>query len=87
MPQPDHIVKIPLPDQDTLAEDILDYFGKCEEKLGLIPNVLRAYAFDIEKLDAFTGMYNNLMLAPSGLSKLEREMIAVVVSAENKCHY
>ena len=32
MPQPDHMVKIPLPDQDTLAEDILKYFGKCEEK-------------------------------------------------------
>ena len=53
----------------------------------MIPNVLRAYAFDIEKLDAFTGIYNNLMLAPSGLSKLEREMIAVVVSSINKCFY
>ncbi len=38
------------------------------------------------KLDAFTGMYNELMLAPSDLSKLEREMIAVVVSAENRCY-
>ena len=36
---------------------------------------------DVEKLDAFSGLYNSLMLAPSGLSKLEREMIAVVVSS------
>src|SRR3546814_5013369 len=32
-------------------------------------------------------MYNELMLAPSGLSKLEREMIAVVVSSANHCYY
>jgi uncharacterized peroxidase-related enzyme len=32
-------------------------------------------------------MYNDLMLAPSGLSKLEREMIAVAVSSHNKCYY
>jgi uncharacterized peroxidase-related enzyme len=32
-------------------------------------------------------MYNDLMLAPSGLSKLEREMIAVAVSSVNRCYY
>jgi uncharacterized peroxidase-related enzyme len=63
------------------------YFDKCTEKLGFVPNVLRAYAFDMPKLEAFIAMYNDLMLAPSGLSKLEREMIAVAVSAENRCYY
>jgi uncharacterized peroxidase-related enzyme len=63
------------------------YFDKCTEKLGFIPNVLRAYAFDMPKLEAFVAMYNDLMLAPSALSKLEREMIAVAVSAENRCYY
>lgn len=76
-----------LPMVDPLPEATQKYFDICQEKLGMIPNVLRAYAFDIEKLDAFTAMYNNLMLAPSGLSKLEREMIAVVVSSINKCFY
>lgn len=76
-----------LPMVDPLPEPTQKYFDICQDKLGMIPNVLRAYAFDIEKLDAFTGMYNNLMLAPSGLSKLEREMIAVVVSSINKCFY
>ena len=57
------------------------YFAKCEEKLGFVPNVLKAYAFDMPKLEAFVAMYNDLMLAPSGLSKLEREMIAVAVSS------
>jgi uncharacterized peroxidase-related enzyme len=63
------------------------YFRKCEEKLGFVPNVLKAYAFDMAKLEAFVAFYNDLMLAPSGLSKLEREMIAVAVSAQNQCYY
>src|SRR5665647_1562060 len=32
-------------------------------------------------------MYNEIMLSPSGLSKLEREMVAVVVSSANRCYY
>lgn len=63
------------------------YFDKCVEKIGFVPNVLQAYALDMAKLNAFAGMYNDLMLAPSGLSKLEREMIAVVVSSINRCYY
>jgi uncharacterized peroxidase-related enzyme len=63
------------------------YFQKCQDKLGFVPNVLVAYAFDSAKLEAFAAMYNDLMLAPSGLSKLEREMIAVAVSSQNRCYY
>ena len=70
-----------------LPPDIVELFDKCQEKLGLIPNVLRAYSFAPEKLRAFNGLYNDLMLADSGLSKLEREMIAVVVSSINHCFY
>lgn len=70
-----------------LSEATEAYFAKCEEKLGLVPNVLKAYAFDETKLRAFTDMYNDLMLGDSGLSKLDREMIAVVVSSANRCYY
>jgi len=70
-----------------LTPEMAAYFAKCEEKLGFVPNVLKAYAFDMAKLSAFVAMYNDLMLAPSGLSKLEREMIAVAVSAHNRCYY
>src|SRR5260370_36299354 len=69
------------------SPEMAAYFAKCEEKLGFVPNVLKAYAFDMAKLSAFAAMYNDLMLAPSGLSKLEREMIAVAVSAHNRCYY
>ncbi|MGC1779322.1 MAG: peroxidase-related enzyme [Xanthobacteraceae bacterium] len=71
----------------ALSPEMAAYFAKCEEKLGFVPNVLKAYAFDMPKLTAFVAMYNDLMLAPSGLSKLEREMIAVAVSSHNRCYY
>jgi uncharacterized peroxidase-related enzyme len=74
-------------DPAALDDEIRAYFDKCMEKLGFIPNVLVAYAHDLAKLKAFMAMYNDLMLAPSGLSKLEREMIAVAVSSANRCYY
>lgn len=72
---------------DQLKQETQEYFKECEDKLGFVPNVLLAYSFDEEKLDHFMGFYNNLMLSDSGLTKLEREMIAVVVSSYNRCHY
>ncbi|SEW31594.1 uncharacterized peroxidase-related enzyme [Aliiroseovarius sediminilitoris] len=81
------VTALDLPMVDPLPEDIQKYFDICDEKLGLVPNVLKAYAFDMEKLRAFSAMYNELMLGDSGLSKLEREMIAVVVSSINRCWY
>jgi len=71
----------------ALEPDMQAYFAKCVEKLGFVPNVLRAYAFDNAKLRAFILMADDLMLGDSGLSKLEREMIAVAVSSVNHCHY
>ena len=89
MSQPDHLTALdinPLP-REAMSPDLRKYFDVCEEKLGMVPNVLLAYAHDEEKLRGFMGMYNNLMLAESGLSKLEREMIAVAVSSANHCFY
>jgi uncharacterized peroxidase-related enzyme len=70
-----------------LDPDNAAYFAKCEEKLGFVPNVLSAYAFDNAKLRVFILMADDLMLGDSGLTKAEREMIAVAVSAVNHCHY
>lgn len=70
-----------------LSPAMTAYFKKCQDRLGFIPNVLAAYAFDNAKLEAFVALYNDLMLGDSGLSKLEREMIAVAVSSHNRCYY
>ncbi|SMR81940.1 uncharacterized peroxidase-related enzyme [Aliiroseovarius halocynthiae] len=81
------VTELDLPMVEPLPEDIQKYFDICDEKLGLVPNVLKAYAFDMAKLRPFMDMYNEIMLDDSGLSKLEREMIAVVVSSINRCWY
>ena len=72
---------------EPLPEDVRELFDKCTAKLGLIPNVLIAYAHRPEKLRSFSQIYNDLMLGDSGLSTIEREMIAVAVSADNRCWY
>lgn len=78
---------IPPLQRDELDGDLRDYFALCEEKLGFVPNVLTAHSFSSGKLRVFREFYDELMLADSGLSKLEREMIAVVVSSANHCLY
>lgn len=80
------VIALDLPPAPLDAE-IEAYFQKCRDKIGYVPNVLLAYTHDLAKLKAFSAMYNDLMLAPSGLSKLEREMIAVAVSSVNRCFY
>jgi uncharacterized peroxidase-related enzyme len=86
IPQEPPVTALDLPEAE-LSPAMEAYFQKCRDKIGFVPNVLTAYAFDMAKLEAFVTFYNDLMLAPSGLSKLEREMIAVAVSSENKCFY
>lgn len=82
------LIALTLPESEVpLNEKQKHYLDVCEEKLGFVPNVLKAYAWHSTKFDAFTRMYNDLMLGDSGLSKLEREMIAVAVSSANHCHY
>ncbi len=83
----DNVTALSIEPEEPLGARLEAYLAKCEEKLGFVPNVLRAYAFSPAKLQAFADMYNDLMLADSGLTKLEREMIAVVVSSINHCYY
>jgi uncharacterized peroxidase-related enzyme len=70
-----------------LSPAMAEFFASCEQKVGFVPNVLRAFSFDMVKLEAFLAYRNDLMLGQSGLSPLEREMIATAVSAHNRCFY
>jgi uncharacterized peroxidase-related enzyme len=87
MPQPKHLTRLDLPQGEPTEEDLKKYWAKCVEKLGMVPNVIRAVSSNPKKARTFIAMYNELMLGESGLSKLEREMIAVVVSSANRCYY
>jgi uncharacterized peroxidase-related enzyme len=87
MPQPDHVSKLGVPEPSTLDGDLQEVWAKCVDKLGYVPNVLSAYSLRPQRLRNFMTIYNEIMLSPSGLSKLEREMVAVVVSSANRCYY
>jgi uncharacterized peroxidase-related enzyme len=87
MPQPDHVSVLGVPDPAGLDEDLRAIWDKCVEKLGFVPNVYAAYSLRPQRLRNFMQAYNEIMLSPSGLSRLEREMIAVVVSSANRCYY
>jgi len=75
------------PKLELLDEEMKRYIEVCKEKLGMVPNVILANASDLDRLKNFVNFYNRLMLKEGHLSKLEREMIAVVVSSCNKCFY
>ena len=68
-------------------DQVNNYLEIVQQKLGFIPNVLAAFAKFPKQFEGFTKLYNALMLGESGLTKLEREMIAVTVSSENHCFY
>ena len=87
MPQPDHISKLGVPDSTTLDDDLQAIWRRCMDKLGFVPNVYSAYSLKPQRLRNFMAMYNEVMLSESALSKLEREMVAVVVSSANRCYY
>ena len=72
---------------ELLDKEMKRYIEVCNEKLGMVPNVILANASDPDRLKSFVNFYNRLMIKEGSLSKLEKEMIAVVVSSHNKCFY
>ena len=86
MPE-DRISRLRVPEEQALPEDIQQLYARNREKPGFVPNVFRAYSLRPEQLRGFIALYDSIMEADSGLTKAEREMIAVVVSAQNHCFY
>jgi uncharacterized peroxidase-related enzyme len=78
---------LPVPADEDVPAEVKPLFDKAEEKLGFVPNVLRAYAVRPRHLELWNAFYDELMRGESGLTKVQREMIAVVVSTANRCHY
>jgi uncharacterized peroxidase-related enzyme len=81
------ISRLPVPDEAALPADIQELFARNREKPGFVPNVFKALSLRPAVLRGFIALYDALMAAEGGLSKAEREMVAVAVSAQNQCHY
>jgi uncharacterized peroxidase-related enzyme len=77
----------PIPDERELPERLQGLFAKARESIGFVPNVFRSYSVRPERLSAWFGHYKQLHEPTENLSAADREMIAVVVSAYNRCTY
>jgi uncharacterized peroxidase-related enzyme len=76
-----------IPDEDELPERLQGLFAKARENIGFVPNVFRAFSYRPERLSAWFAHYKQLHEPTPGLDDADREMIAVVVSAYNRCTY
>jgi uncharacterized peroxidase-related enzyme len=74
--------------EDEDADGVLrEEYDAALERAGKIFNVVKAMSPNPETLRASIGLYRQVMFGESGLSRQERELLAVVVSAANTCHY
>lgn len=76
-----------VPPADGLPEQVAAEIGPVAEKIGFMPNVARLLAISPSHFTGWWRYFDELMRGPSGLSKTQREMIAVVISAEARCPY
>ena len=83
----DRVSLFPLPDINTLPDDLKKKILEVQDKSGFIPNVFLALAHRPEEFRAFFSYHDALMNKESGISKGEREMIVVATSALNECLY
>ena len=62
-------------------------YAAAQKRAGRVYGIVRAMSLAPPVLDAAMGLYQRVMFAPEGLERYQREMIAVVVSRANDCHY
>jgi uncharacterized peroxidase-related enzyme len=79
--------RFPVPELDTLPDDIRARIVAVHEKAGFIPHVFLAWAHRPAEFRAFFAYHDALLEKKEGLTKAEREMIVVATSAVNHCHY
>ena len=83
----DRVSLFPLPDVNTLPDDLKNKILEVQDKSGFIPNVFLALAHRPDEFRAFFSYHDAPMNKKSGISKGEREMIVVATSALNECLY
>ncbi len=81
------ISRFPVPDAASLPDDMRQVIEATAKKTGFVPNVFLAYAWKPDQFRAFFQYYDALMRGESGLSRADRELIVVAVSAVNACTY
>jgi uncharacterized peroxidase-related enzyme len=76
-----------LEQRDNLDSEMRALIEGIERKYGFVPNFVKLFATDNQRLKAFMGQYLELMRRDSGLTPFEHELIALVSAATNGCAY
>ncbi len=66
---------------------LAEMYAALIEQRGKVSNILKVHSLNPEAMGKHLELYMTLMFGKSGLSRAEREAIAVVVSANNDCDY
>ena len=72
---------------DQAEGKLAETYAELERKRGKISNILKVHSLNPAALGNHLDLYMTLMFGRSGLSRMEREAVAVVVSANNDCEY
>lgn len=78
---------LPVPSGDELPDEVEETIRPISDKVGFVPNIARLLALTPRHFVGWWGYFDELMRGQSGLTKTQREMIAVVVSVEARCPY
>ena len=78
---------IAVPAPDALPAEVASEMGDISARIGFVPNVARLLAITPHHFVGWWRYFDDLMRGPSGLTKTQREMLAVVISAESDCPY
>ena len=88
-PYGDRISHLRVPSEEEQPDEVRGLIESFRERLGFAPNIMPAFSLLPGHFMGWWSYFDDLMRgnSASNLSKPQREMIAVVVSAENHCHY
>jgi uncharacterized peroxidase-related enzyme len=78
---------IRLIDEDEATGPLREQYDAALQRAGKVFNIVKAMSLRPGVLQASMALYREIMFGPSGLSRQERELLAVVVSAANSCRY
>jgi uncharacterized peroxidase-related enzyme len=83
----DHVTWLAYQPEESLDPGLQKLFAKARENLGFVPNVFVTYMVRPSHFSLWFSHFKEMMNGDSQLSRAEREMICLVVSAENRCLY
>jgi len=75
-----------IPEEEATGR-LKELYDKYTEPWGGVDNIMKIHSLNVKSMQTHFDLYAHLMRGKSDLTRVQREMIAVVVSAVNRCHY